>query len=279
MKDLILAGISNYNYDKVKCWLNSIHMSGFMGDIIMVCLDVDEETLKKLDKERVDVYYGNLHANQHIVVERFYYYWSILKDVGAKYRYVICTDVSDVVFQRNPSEWISKNILYETLIASSESIKYKDETWGYHNIRSSFGEKIGEELNEHVICNAGVIAGTPKRLEQLFKLMYFMCDHRPSQIAGGGGPDQAAYNIAIKTSTKDDEVYFARSESAWAAQLGTTGDPHKLPRYEPLLVEPKPILKDNMVCTSTGEPFYIVHQYNRVPEIKKVIEERYESRT
>ena len=276
IKDLILASISNYNYDKVKCWLNSIKKSGFTGDIALVCLDVDDDTLNKLKDEGVEVYYGDLEPNQHIVVERFMYYWMVLKEIGKDYRFVICTDVSDVVFQRNPSEWIDKNIDNESVIAASESITYENETWGYHNIRAAFGQVAAEELDKWIIKNAGVIAGKPHQLIKMFKIIYFMCDARPSQIAGGGGPDQAAYNIVL-TTMKWEDVFFASSESAWAAQLGTTGDPYKLPRYEPLLVEPKPTFKDELVCTSQGEPFYIVHQYNRVPAWKDIIEARYGS--
>lgn len=275
MKDLILASICNYTFDKVKCWLNSIKMSGFTGDILIICADIDEETYNKLTEEEVLIYHCDLQPNQHIVVERFHYYWNILNRLEEQYRYVICTDVSDVIFQRNPSDWLSENIGDEKLIASSESIKYKDEIWGYHNIRASFGVEIGEELDDLVIFNAGVIAGEPSFLKNLFKVLYFMCDGKPSQVAGGGGPDQAAYNILLSTQRLED-VYFATSESAWAAQLGTTGDPFKIKRYEPLLVEPKPVFKDGVLCTYiTGEPFFIVHQYNRVPEIKEAFEAKY----
>jgi hypothetical protein len=31
-----------------------------------------------------------------------------------------------------------------------------------------------------------------------------------------------------------------------------------------------------MICTSTGKPFAIVHQYDRVPEWKNIIEKKYE---
>jgi len=34
-------------------------------------------------------------------------------------------------------------------------------------------------------------------------------------------------------------------------------------------------MKDDVVCTSTGEPFYLVHQYDRVPEWRKIIEKKY----
>ena len=71
-----------------------------------------------------------------------------------------------------------------------------------------------------------------------------------------------------------DITNFANSEDGWAAQLGTTG-PQVLNRFGRMLVENHPILIGDQVCTSNGIPFALVHQYDRVPEWKKIIEEKY----
>ena len=68
---------------------------------------------------------------------------------------------------------------------------------------------------------------------------------------------------------------FAMSEDGYAAQLGTTG-PQIAGKYEDRLLEKSPILVDNTVCTSKGIPFAMVHQYDRVPEWKNIIEKKYE---
>jgi len=68
---------------------------------------------------------------------------------------------------------------------------------------------------------------------------------------------------------------FTTSEEGWAAQCGTTVDPAKIAMYRSFLAEPSPIMKDNLVCTSIGEPFYLVHQYDRVAPWKNIIEEKY----
>ena len=91
-------------------------------------------------------------------------------------------------------------------------------------------------------------------------------------IPGGGGPDQAAYNILLSLKTYRDVTHVSNSEDGWAAQLGTTGPWHGCGSP---LVEAKPILVDDVVCTSEGKPFTIVHQYDRVPEWKKIIESKY----
>jgi hypothetical protein len=64
------------------------------------------------------------------------------------------------------------------------------------------------------------------------------------------------------------------SEEGWAAQLGTTG-PQIAGKYGSRLVEKSPTIVYNTVCTSDGTPFAIVHQYDRVPELKELIEKKY----
>ena len=41
------------------------------------------------------------------------------------------------------------------------------------------------------------------------------------------------------------------------------------------LIEKCPILVDDIVCTSDGKPFALVHQYDRVPQWKEIIEKKY----
>jgi hypothetical protein len=74
--------------------------------------------------------------------------------------------------------------------------------------------------------------------------------------------------------TYHDVARKTMSEEGWAAQLGTTG-PQIAGKYGNKLVDKSPILVDNTVCTSDGTPFTIVHQYDRVPGWKELIEKKY----
>jgi len=66
------------------------------------------------------------------------------------------------------------------------------------------------------------------------------------------------------------------SEDGWACQLGTTYKPEALVHFKENLVEPSPIIdEDGIVYTSTGKPFVIVHQYNRMPDLTQKIMMRY----
>jgi hypothetical protein len=68
---------------------------------------------------------------------------------------------------------------------------------------------------------------------------------------------------------------YAKSEHGWACQLGTTADPTKLEQFKPFLLEELPKLDGDKVVTSTGLEYTIVHQYDRVPEWRELIEKKY----
>jgi hypothetical protein len=40
-------------------------------------------------------------------------------------------------------------------------------------------------------------------------------------------------------------------------------------------LDAEPIFEDGLVLNTEGDPFVIVHQYDRVPELKKFIQEKY----
>jgi hypothetical protein len=66
-------------------------------------------------------------------------------------------------------------------------------------------------------------------------------------------------------------VEFVDQERGFATQLGTVWvNKDRLP-----ITEPTPIYKDSKFYNQKGEEFTIVHQYDRDPQTKKEIYERY----
>lgn len=276
MRDLIIGCSTNYDWDKLKYWINSINKSGFEGDKIMVLMNCDAVTVQKV----VDAGFGVIgfkkeedgslkhESNMPVHTERFIHIYNYLKD--RDYRFVITTDVKDVVFQKNPIEYLEKECSNKNLVFASESIRYKDEPWGDKNLKETFGEYVYEQFKNEEIFNVGVLAGHGYAIRDLALNIFLSCVNRPIPIC-----DQSTFNVMASRNPYIPMAKYARSEEGWAAQLGTTGDPTKAKDFDPVLLEPKPKLKDGVVTTSTGEEFYIVHQYDRVPEMKKVIEEKF----
>jgi hypothetical protein len=277
MKDLIVGCATNYDWSKLKYWVNSINASGFEGDKVLILMNCDKDTVKKISDSGFSIIAFNQDANGNLTyespmmvhVERFYHIYSVLKD--NLYRYVITTDVKDVVFQQNPSIWLENNFTdSDDLIFSSESMKYKDEPWGNQNLMETFGPQIYEDFKNNTIFNVGVLAGRGYAMRDLMMNIFASCLHRPIKIC-----DQSTFNFLISRHPYLKSSIYSKSEDGWACQLGTTADPSKIEQFRPFLLEPSPKLDGDKVVTSEGIEYTIVHQYDRVPEWKKIIEEKY----
>ena len=153
---------------------------------------------------------------------------------------------------------------------ASESILYKDEPWGNQNLLETFGPFFHSLFKENEIFNVGVLAGRGESMRDLAAMIFAMSVNRPIAIV-----DQSTFNFMISQEPYLSTSVYCRSEDAWACQLGTTADPSKLEQFKPHLLEPSPRFIDGKVTNSKGKDFTIVHQYDRVPEWRPIIEAKF----
>lgn len=282
-KDLILGCFTNYDWDKIRFWVNSIDQSGFTGDKAMVVYNSDFETVQNLIDRGFMIYAFNrddaakkfFFPDQLIVVvQRFLDLYRFMNsmDVG-KYRYVIHTDVKDVVFQKNPSEVLEEFIGDRKILASCESLRYRDEPWGNENMMHSF-PMVYDSIKDNPIWNCGVQAGDPTTMKDLW-LSIYLYSIGSQTLTRVYNPDQAAYNILLNSEPYKNITKFTMSEDGWACQAGTTMDPTKMSGFKPKLMEPQPSWRDESACTSTGKVHTVLHQYDRIPEWKAIIERKF----
>jgi len=289
-KDLIIGGASNYDWDQLKYWVNSIKKSGFKGDIAIVGTNLKRATIDKLTSEGVILsLYGRMNTDGDIVapsnnaphVERFFYLWNFLETTKEEYNNVITTDVRDVIFQKNPSEWFEDK--YAFFYASSEGMRYKNEPWGNQNFLDSFGPYFHNIFKENLIYNVGVLGGESNTIKGLLSFIFHLSVNRPIPIV-----DQAVFNFIINQAPFRFDTEFTTNKDGWAIQLGTTigavrsgkgdlgmmfnQDPSK---YEAIYEDVQPDIGDGIVKTPDGEPYYIVHQYDRVDGLREQIERIY----
>jgi hypothetical protein len=278
MKDLIIGCSTNYNWDKIKYWVNSINKSGFEGDKVLIFMSVDKDTLQKVNEAGFQAIvlsqpdeFGNFKYESRLPVhvERFFHIYNFLRE--NRYRYVITTDVKDVIFQKNPIEYIEENLGDKKLMFASESLLYKDEPWGNQNLLETFGSYFHSIFKNNLIFNVGVLAGRGDDMRDLACMIFNMSINRPIPIV-----DQSTFNLMISMAPYLYTSLYLKSEDAWACQLGTTADPSKIEQFKPFLEEPSPRFENGKVVTSVGKEFTIVHQYDRVPDWKLIIEKEYE---
>ena len=272
-KNLIIGGFSNYDYNQLKPWVESIcevspentHKVVVVGD------NVSQETIGKLINKNFEIVRFERKQDIPIHVMRFLYIYEYLKDKWKDYNYVVTTDIKDVYFQSDPFVWLKDNLsCFTHLVAGSEGMLYKDEPWGNENLMQAYGPYVHNLFKNNEIYNVGTIAGESEYVKDLMFNIFINAINRPIAIC-----DQAVYNVLLQTQPYKDITLFLKQSSGWAMQAGTTVDPSKIESFRPFLTEKEPIFEDGIVKTCDGKPFVIVHQYDRVPEWKKFVSEKY----
>jgi hypothetical protein len=281
-KDIVFGAITNYEWDQVKFWLNSLKLTGFDGQIAMLVYNGSKALVDRLVAEGVSVFafgkdeQGNFTYHDPkkpfpIVVTRFYHMWKFLKDVQnlSDYRFIISTDVKDVIFQRNPSEFLDKLSPDHMILAGSEELTYDHESWGRDNMRNSF-PMLTEHMMTKVIYNAGTFAVDARWID-FFLQVYLTSFGNPCF-----NPDQAAFNILLASEPFASKTHFAEAKDAWACQMGTVADPRKAGEFSPHWLSRPPMIDEHgYVVNCFGETYYLVHQYDRNLIWKPMIEQHY----
>lgn len=302
-KSLIIGAAYNYDWNQLKYWINSIQKTGFDGDVVIVGSNMKKETIDKLTSKGVKLcLYGKQAPNGDVVaqqaaaphVERFFHIWNFLDSVKPyEYEFVITTDTRDVIFQKDPVEWLSSSIdrdmMDHFLVCSSEGIRYVNEPWGNNNLLESFGPFFHEKLKNKHIYNVGTIAGDYATVRGMMLMIFQMSINRPIPIV-----DQAVYNFLINTDPYDRIACKTNNFEAWAIQLGTSlaavtsgkGDlgaqyASRLDEYNKIYEDTQPKICENGYVSYSSddeeydEKFVIVHQWDRVPSLAEKIETLY----
>lgn len=299
-KDLIVGVVDNYDWEKIKYWANSIKASGFTGHKAIIAYNMDKPTIDKLTAEdfmivgcaAVDNEKGFVYDTSRgsIMVDRFIHIYQMLDQFHGQSGIgrVIITDVRDVVFQDDPSTRLNELLVKgHEIVLGSENLKYKDEPWGANNMRQAFGQYFYDGMSEEEIFCAGVIAGTLETVKDFCLNLWMICRGVPPQTQGGGGPDQAAMNIMIGMEHLTYMIKRTRPSDGWVVHAGTSrpaieagsGGIGQAYKQNPNML--LPFIEDVEYSTlgkfvrANGEKIAIVHQWDRVPAWKELIEENY----
>ncbi len=107
MNDLIIGIAIGYEFPAMNNWIKSLAQCGFEGRKVLILGNVTEETVEKVTNLGIEAELIDVPDNyvSLIVVDRFLILHSFLAEQN-DIRYAIVTDVRDVVFQKNPSDFL-----------------------------------------------------------------------------------------------------------------------------------------------------------------------------
>lgn len=287
MKDLVIGAADLYDWSKIKNWAKSIRASGFDGDVVLLAyrLIQEQEILEKCAELNIDVIkcehnnwgyplnHNQMNRDTICHQMRLFHIWQYLTQTTEDYSWVVVTDVRDVIFQSNPSNWISElcRKYYDSqpdFLAASENTTYGQEIWNMENMIQGYGPYIAQQTKDYTVYNVGTMTGRAHVMQSMCLLLYTMGEGRyiPN--------DQSSFGIVVNQECVED-LWKLEMSRGWAFQCGSTIDPTKdIPQIEPLDKIYR-LTPDGIVTLPNGTPYVMVHQYDRVPELNKLVENRY----
>ena len=268
MKNLIIGGYTNYGINELKPWvLSAKEVVDENTDVVLVAGSTAQETVDWLQEQGVIVIPMIMIQGIAPHVLRFLSIYEFLRQNYTDYEYVVTTDVKDVYFQLNPLNAIEIAAGHgPKLVIASEGLKYKDEPWGDDNLKQAYGPYVYEQFKNNEIFNVGTFGGTSEYVKDMVFNIFTNATNRAIPVC-----DQAVFNVLINTQPLKDSVL---KTYAWACEAGTVVDPSKINSFRPNLTCDEPTVKDGLVYYR-DKLFAIVHQYDRVPEWKKFVQEKY----
>jgi hypothetical protein len=273
-KNLIIGGYTNYGINQLKPWvLSAREVAGDNTDVVLIYGNTSQETLDWLTEQGVLLWPMDQLPYVPPHVMRFHSLYEFMRNKWMEYDFVVATDVKDVYFQNNPCDEVAIKCGYGTtdtydLLVASEGLLYKDEPWGRENLLQAYGPYVYEHFKDNEIFNVGTFGGKSEYVKDMFFNIYTNALHRPISIC-----DQAVFNVLINTQPFKENVYKTNN---WAAELGTIMDPSKIEQFRPKLLVVEPFFEEGLLKDYTDKVFPIVHQYDRVPVLKKFVQEKYE---
>lgn len=219
-----------------------------------------------LEDDSVDVVEFK-HPIKHLFCDRHFAYWEYLIDHGHKYKEILISDCRDILFQKNPFEWVNEwksrfekikgnhKFLNDFVIVTSEGFKMSRN--GFSTIENfKFEQDISPNFRaktkEQFVINGGVSLGTPLALKNYHFLIWSLMSKNTQDYT-----DQAAINWAF-TFLKEDETYsisFPQQDT-----LCLTGEGVK----EGVV---SPSFQDGLIKNSLlDQSYFMVHQWDRMDQ-------------
>lgn len=253
MNDLVIGLATGYTWHQIEPWAISLIRTGYQGVKGIVLDDSSPDLVgltAKLESLGITVFqigpWGNrpdAHMEKLVIVQ----------DILAQqdFRFVVLTDLRDLVFQLDPITWLEQNLTLDIAV-SSECIIYSrnGEPWNYRNMGLSFGPDMLQQMDGQEVFCSGVIAGRAPAIQEFFRDMYFM-----SCAASHGLPDQAAMNILISKEPRwQGRIQQQSVLSGMALHAGDGTLPYWFIPERPEFRDGKVWIKDKLFC--------MVHQYD-----------------
>lgn len=274
MTDLVIGLAANYDWPAVEPFAVSLVRSGYQGHKVLFIKNLTplaQQNLLDLGFSLIDLPLIDFSdpntpvGNYFAYVGRFILIHQFLHE-NPGYRFVVCADTRDVVFQHDPMKWLEKNIEDSALVAASEHIRHCDQEGNTAWINQGFREVSSWMLPQDVYCS-GLISGRAEYVSDLALGIYLMGRHISGSIWGA---DQPVYNAIMHQKAYADITKVPKMRDLYCLNMVVLA----FEKYRRMMTDLPPVtaftdikIQDEDVIYTLPDlrDFSILHQYDRIP--------------
>lgn len=289
MNDLVIGLAANYHWAAIEPFAVSLVRSGFSGAKVLFVKDLKgsaRENLLALGFELLDI--PNLEYSDPEMpcgryfpyVGRFLLIHKYLEEHPG-FRFAICADTRDVVFQGNPSTWLEKNIGASKLVAASEYILHRDQPGNVTWMNQAFKEIASRMLPQPIYCS-GFISGRAEYVSDIALGIYLAGRHLTKSVWGS---DQPVYNFIMHQKAYADVTLVPAMRDHYCINLvnmALTEERSRMtdrPDITPFQTYGAPPPQNLSLLWNYGIPdlsrFTVLHQYDRIVPLAEELRKEY----
>lgn len=259
-ENLILTAAIGYNFKDVELFVKSLRKY-YSGKICFIIGYKDQKLESELKKYECDLIKTNVHKKQ-IQFKRYQIFFDYLKNLN--FDHVLLCDSRDIYFQKNPFDFNYKGRINFFL----EDYKIKDCPYNSNWIKKTYGIEEFNKINEKTILCSGTVLGNNNEIKNYLeliskyiskfkykkKLKYFLTLRTDPEQRGC---DQGHANYLVHKSIIKDINLYSNLEGPFATVF----------YLKKIIFD-----KENRLINGKGDPYLIVHQYDkRWNEFEKIV--------
>jgi hypothetical protein len=281
MDDLILSVVKNRLWCDLDVYALSVAKSGFIGRKVMFVEDVPQDAINNLLALGFEVYaFTTPEKWRHLHFQSYRYYVAkdFLADHWKEFRFVLWTDVCDLVLQSDPIP----HLYFKLLVAAKEGRKMNaggGQGWNEIWVRKFLSKAEADALmDEEVLCS-GSIGGDSSIMRNLLGEIWDYC----SRYGEMRGIDQGIFNYLARTPSYREDIRVPEMSEGFVSTCGMFMSEYNTHEWT---VDPPYLDRESgLVYTSpSGKPFAIAHCYDRnggalnsKGDFRAILERRYRS--
>lgn len=264
---LILGLAAGYHYGDVRPFIASLKETGFRGTCVLFVSPTTRD-VKRIVSHGVDVVSFERSGDvAHLPYNglRYLLYEKYLRSASRQYDKVLITDVRDVIFQKDPFAfpWAEGvNVTLEDASMRIGTCPYMTR-WTSNHLGHAAWTSIAQE---RISCSGTTVADYESMLAYLEAMRPLLMSFTPAKQMAGY--DQGVHNHLLYSGAFNS--VSIHDNSGPILTLGyTQGEPECVGNTSGTQTNLPVVLND------AQDPAYIVHQYDRKPELFKSVRKKY----